>query len=954
MDRRAAPSSAGERERRRGSAARVMTRRRSAPEGAGPLEGGDERAEPGRVEELEAAEVEDQRRGRRRAAGARAARGAGGPNRGRARRRRRPPRPPLARRPRRVSCSTTARNLVRVPVEAGAIGVPVVEFHRCRSSRPPRRCRRSTSPRCSTPAPPTASSSTSRRCPPRPARPAATERPAPAGGASTPSGVDAALVPPGRGHRPRPRAAGRSPSPPAPRRASRSASRPRSPRRSPTRSGRAPRCSCSPPRPWPRTSCGPSPTSSCPGLVAAAYDGDCSPEERTWVRANANVLLTNPEMLHYALLPHHAPLGTFLLRLRYVVVDELHAFRGVFGTHVAHVLRRLRRVAALYGVVDPTFIGRVGHDRRARPAGLGAVRARRSRRSPTTARRAASGSSRCGTRRCSTTTSGGARVSPHAETAGARSPSWSAAATGPSPSAAAARAPRWSPPTSGAACRADLRRPVRPYRGGYLAAERREIEDELFSGHAPRRRRHHRPRARRRHRRPRRLRARRLPRHHRLVLAAGRPGRPRGPAESLAVLVAGDDQLDQWLMRHPDELFTRPPEPAVINPANPFVLGPHLACAAFELPLTHDDERWWPRRSSTTACATWCSTTGCKVRRRPDGGPGGGVGRPGLPGPRRRAAQRLVGRVPHRRAPTARWSAPSTRPGLRVVHPGAVYLHQGVAWRVDRPRPRRPRRHRRARPTATSTRRPAPTSRSDTGARRRRARRSAPLAPAPRVRCEVTAGHRLPAHGRRHRRGARPSRPRPAARAGSSPGRSGTSVDRGRARRRRHRRRDRWPGTLHAVEHAAIGILPLFTICDRWDVGGVSTLALPRRHRRRRTGSSIYDGYPGGAGIAELGFDAADRHLAATLEVLGVVPVRRRLPVVRAVAEVRQLATSRSTRPAPALLRACSSPDLRPRGVPVIPPWWWSPRPCQRSTRRWSGTRRQRHRRRRPRRSSRS
>ena len=75
---------------------------------------------------------------------------------------------------------------------------------------------------------------------------------------------------------------------------------------------------------------------------------------------------------------------------------------------------------------------------------------------------------------------------------------------------------------------------------------------------------------------------------------------------------------------------------------------------------------------------------------------------------------------------------------------------------------------------------------------------------------------------------------------------------------------DRWPGTLHAVEHAAIGILPLFTICDRWDVGGVSTLALGGE------GPSIvvYDGYPGGSGIAELGFGAADRHLAATLEVL--------------------------------------------------------------------------------------
>ncbi|MEY2458636.1 MAG: box helicase protein, partial [Acidimicrobiaceae bacterium] len=92
-----------------------------------------------------------------------------------------------------------------------------------------------------------------------------------------------------------------------------------------------------------------------PGLVAAAYDGDCTPEERTWVRRNANVVLTNPEMLHYGVLPHHARWATFLMRLRYVVLDELHAFRGVFGTHVAHVLRRLRRVSASYAA-HPSFV----------------------------------------------------------------------------------------------------------------------------------------------------------------------------------------------------------------------------------------------------------------------------------------------------------------------------------------------------------------------------------------------------------------------------------------------------------------------------------------------------------------------------------------------------------------------------------------------------------------------
>jgi DEAD/DEAH box helicase domain-containing protein len=91
-----------------------------------------------------------------------------------------------------------------------------------------------------------------------------------------------------------------------------------------------------------------------PDLVASTYDGDTSPDERTWARANATVLLTNPEMLHLAILPSHARWATFLMRLRYVVLDELHVLRGLFGSHVAHVLRRLRRLCAHYGS-DPVF-----------------------------------------------------------------------------------------------------------------------------------------------------------------------------------------------------------------------------------------------------------------------------------------------------------------------------------------------------------------------------------------------------------------------------------------------------------------------------------------------------------------------------------------------------------------------------------------------------------------------
>ncbi|MEM1335004.1 MAG: DEAD/DEAH box helicase, partial [Actinomycetota bacterium] len=91
-----------------------------------------------------------------------------------------------------------------------------------------------------------------------------------------------------------------------------------------------------------------------PRLVAGAYDGDATPEEKAWIRDNANVILTNPEMLHGGFLPRHEKWDAFFMRLRVVVIDELHVLRGVFGTHVAHILRRLRRVCRHYGS-DPVF-----------------------------------------------------------------------------------------------------------------------------------------------------------------------------------------------------------------------------------------------------------------------------------------------------------------------------------------------------------------------------------------------------------------------------------------------------------------------------------------------------------------------------------------------------------------------------------------------------------------------
>jgi DEAD/DEAH box helicase domain-containing protein len=566
-------------------------------------------------------------------------------------------------------------------------------------------------------------------------------------------------------------------------------------------------------------------------------------------------------MLHSGLLPHHGRWATFLMRLRYVVLDELHTFRGIFGTHVAQLLRRLRRLCALYGA-NPTFIccsATIGSPGELASALWGLpVEAVTDDGSPRGERLVAlwnppllDDPSRWG---------GRTRASAHGETAallaelvgaGHRSIGFCRSRRGTEVVAADVR--RRVPD--------GLAESVRPYRGGYLPAERREIEGELFGG---------------------RLRA--VVATTALELGVdiggldacvldgfpgtiasmwqqmGRAGRER--QQSLAVLVAGEDQLDQWLMAHPAEVFSRPPEPAVINPSNPYVLQPHLACAAFELPLSAADERYWPGLLDDGVLAL-VRADHLKVRpprghrRDPSavwagrGYPAHGIGlRSGSSCEYRIARDdgTLVGTVDEGRA-------------FELVHPGAVYLHQGASYRVteldlaDR-----------AAIVEPCTGDEFTMAKTDTEVHVTAvdAQRAVGLATLHVGSVEITSqvvGYQRKDASTGEVLGSVPlDLPASclATRAFWYVLDPSVLVDAGLSA-------ERWPGTLHAVEHAAIGILPLFAICDRWDVGGVSTV------RQADTGAPtivIYDGYPGGAGVAELGYGAADRHLRATLEVI--------------------------------------------------------------------------------------
>jgi DEAD/DEAH box helicase domain-containing protein len=605
-------------------------------------------------------------------------------------------------------------------------------------------------------------------------------------------------------------------------------------------------------------------TLDVPGLVPVTYDGDTPTNERTWARRHANVVLTNPDMLHVGILPHHGRWATFFMRLRYVVLDELHTLRGIFGSHVAHLLRRLRRLCAHYGS-NPTFV--FGSATIGQPSTLASALCGL----PVT--EVDDDGSPRGERLFAlwnppiTDERSGTRASSNIETAdllaalvrsGYRGIAFTRSRKGSELVASYAR--RRLPE--------ELASMVRPYRGGYLAAERREIETELFEGRLAG-----------------------VSTTSALELGidvgtldacvldgfpgtiasmwqqAGRAGRTR--QRSLAVLVAGEDQLDQWLMAHPTEVFTRPPEPAVVNPANPFVLLPHVACAAYEKPLVPEDETFWSDLGDGVisdavrqlVVADRLRVRGGRAFHAGRGAPASSVGlRTGSSAEYRivDGDGRLIGTVDESRA-------------YSLVHPGALYLHQGQQYRVttldfdDRAAWVEPSRADEYTQPRTDTNIRILTEEDSTTVGRARLSLGA---------VEVT--EQVVAFQRKHLFTGEvlgmedldlpPTRLETRAFWYTLGDDVLTAADLVPAR---------VPGTVHAAEHAGIGILPLFTICDRWDVGGVST---PWQAQTGRATIVIYDGYPGGAGIAELGFAAGRRHVEATLEVISTCPCEAGCP----------------------------------------------------------------------------
>ena len=329
-----------------------------------------------------------------------------------------------------------------------------------------------------------------------------------------------------------------------------------------------------------------------PSVRPAAYDGDTPGEERDWVRRHSRWIVTNPDMLHRGILPAHQRWSSTLRRVAYVVIDECHAYRGVFGSHVGHVLRRLRRICRRYGA-EPVFVLA----------------------SATVAEPAAAASRLVGAQVAAVTEDGSPRPGatfalwepPLTERTGEHGAplrrSAAADAAGlladlverGARTLAFVRSRRSAESVADQARRLlqdrgrhDLVGRVDSYRGGYLPEERRELERALSAGHLLG-----------------------VATTNALelgidiagldaVVLAGYPGTlaslwqqagraGRAQKESLVVFVARDDPLDHYLAHHPRAVFGRPIEATVTDPTNPYVLGPQLCCAAAELPLRPED-----------------------------------------------------------------------------------------------------------------------------------------------------------------------------------------------------------------------------------------------------------------------------------------------------------------------------------------------------------------------------
>lgn len=599
-------------------------------------------------------------------------------------------------------------------------------------------------------------------------------------------------------------------------------------------------------------------------LVSGTYDRDTPRSARARLRKAASVLLTNPDMLHVGILPNHRMWSQFLANLRFVVVDEAHSYRGVFGSHVACVLRRLRRICRKYGS-DPLFV--CCSATVANPAehvteltGLSPLVVTEDG-SPHGARDFVLwnppfvDAKRNGRRSANVEAS---RIFTELVSHGLRNITFTKARK------VAELILHYSRETLERE-QPDLVPMVKSYRAGYLPQERREIERDLFAGKllgvtattalelgvdigA--------------------LDATVLVGYPGTVAStwqqAGRSG--RGTRDALSILIGLDNALDQYFMRHPEQLFGRTPENALLDPGNPYVLRGHLPCAAFETPLTGGDEEFFG--------TGFARAVGDLAERGELEPRGGRWYYPSSDYPAERVSIRAASGENYLLLDESQGSLLEeidSATAFRRIHPGAVYLHQGECYliaeldlraRVARARPVESEYYTQSRVT----------SELSIVSCLRQERLDKTLACYGRV--EVT--EQIVGFRRKQLFSDVVLDEQDL----DLPRRSFLTTalwfDVPPAAEQRVRREGLdFHGGLHAVEHAAIGILPLFAMCDRQDIGGLST---PHYAETGRPQIFLYDGFPGGVGISEKGFELLPELWEATLRTIEECPCETGCP----------------------------------------------------------------------------
>ncbi len=599
-----------------------------------------------------------------------------------------------------------------------------------------------------------------------------------------------------------------------------------------------------------------------PGLREAIYDGDTPREERPAIRRRNNLVLTNPDMLHIGLLPHHKRWGDFMANLGWVVVDEAHTYRGVLGSHVANVLRRLRRVARAYGS-EPRFL--LASATIANPLELaerlvgtpfelidddGAPRAGReiAMWNPPLTDRA------LGARRSALSEAADLLVELVSQ--GVRTICFLKSRRG------IELIQRFARDNLAARGKQDLAERIAPYRGGYTPQQRREIEARLSSGEL-------------------------------LAVVAtdalelgidvgeldaaicvtfpgtvaslrqmwGRAGRRR---RGLAIYVAGHDALDQFFCRHPDEFLERPVEAAILDPSNDQIAARHLLAAAYELPLTDADEEifgpGWRERAERLAAEGELRRAGTRLLPRRSEFVASKIALRSASADSVAVIERdsgeMLGLVEAERAFT-------------TIHPGAVYLHLGRSYEVE---------------LLDVEGRRAIVSRFDgdwytrpkkeTEIYVERMREQRQVAGVDLHFGEVSVTEQVIAFQRVSISEQEPidivalELPEQSFLTQALwyvlPERLSAALA-----------PDALLGSLHATEHGQIAVLPLIAMCDRWDIGGLSTNV---HFQTGRATIFVYDGHPGGVGITRRGYECFERLLDDAERLIAECPCESGCP----------------------------------------------------------------------------